>query len=178
MSKQIPRWRDRDTQPDTFVHGAWPRLRPPTGEVPRQDGGLHPDFAAPSVLVIDDDPDLAVALADVITRRGYRAATVRDGSEIMIDLSRIVPGLGPLSCVDVLVLDFVMPRSSGLEVLEFAKASGWPVSTVIISAFANHEVQTRSMSLGAKAVLNKPFAPRDLVETLERIAPLPTLKTP
>jgi DNA-binding response OmpR family regulator len=133
---------------------------------------------APSVLVIDDDPDIATALADVIARRGYRAATVRDGREIMIDLSRIVPGLGPLSCVDVLVVDFAMPRSSGLEVLEYAKANAWPVAIVIISAFANHELQTRSMMLGAKAVLDKPFAPRVLVDVLERIAPLPQLKSP
>jgi CheY-like chemotaxis protein len=171
LSKEIPKWRDRDT----FVQGAWPRIRPPTGEVPRQDWA-GPDFVAPSVLVIDDDPDIATALADVISRRGYRAATVRDGREIMIDLSRIVPGLGPLSRVDVLVVDFAMPRSSGLEVLEYARANAWPVAIVIISAFANHELQTRSMDLGAKAVLNKPFAPRELVDVLERIAPLPQLK--
>jgi DNA-binding response OmpR family regulator len=126
----------------------------------------------PAVLVIEDDPDLAQTLAEALAGRGYRAASVRDGRDVIEDPERVIAGVGPVSRVDVVVTDLFMPRSSGIDVLEHARARDWAVPIVVMTAFASDELETQALHLGASAVFEKPFALEELLTLVDSIAPL------
>ena len=73
----------------------------------------HPDSpAGPNlVLVVDDDFDIREALSDVLASEGYSVLTAADGGEA---LERLRGGVRPA----VMLLDLMMPRVSGVEVID------------------------------------------------------------
>jgi two-component system phosphate regulon response regulator OmpR len=130
------------------------------------------DPSAPGVLVVDDDPDVVEILVDVLRRRGYRAAGVRDGSDAMADRSRVIPSFGPLSSVDVVVTDLVMPGESGLALMRHVRRHNWPVAIVVVSAFGDQQLRAQAEELRAAAILHKPFYLDELLTVIYRVAPL------
>ena len=62
--------------------------------------------AAPRILIVDDDPNLLVLLADQLRADGYEIATARDGDEALRRLNSGWP--------DLLIIDMMMPRMDGL----------------------------------------------------------------
>jgi two-component system, chemotaxis family, chemotaxis protein CheY len=69
--------------------------------------------------------------------------------------------------IDVLFLDLTMPELDGVGVLQGIKDEGIEVSVFVISADVQPEMQTKVLSLGAKAFLRKPVQAPTLVETLK-----------
>ncbi len=71
------------------------------------------------------------------------------------------------SNIDVLFLDLTMPELDGVGVLKAIKEQGIDVSVFVISADVQPEMQSKVLSLGAKAFLRKPVKALTLVETLQ-----------
>lgn len=71
------------------------------------------------------------------------------------------------SNIEVLFLDLTMPELDGVGVLEGIKKEGIDVSVFVISADVQPEMQSKVLSLGAKAFLRKPIDSNILVNTLE-----------
>ena len=107
------------------------------------------------VLVVDDDPRLVMAMADVLVAEGYDTRTAQNG-ELAI---RQVASFSP----DVMLLDMEMPKMDGFDVLRWLKDNGIDLRVVI--ATNNDDVDARS--LGAVARLPKPF---DLDQLLAALA--------
>lgn len=126
----------------------------------------------PGVLVVDDDQDVLDVVGEALTQRGYRVLGARDGIDAMEDRSRFVAGFGTLSTVDVLITDLIMPRVPGLELLRHVRHNGWSTSVVVVSAFADHDLWAQAIELGANAVLHKPFYLDELVDIVQRLAPV------
>jgi len=80
------------------------------------------------VLVVEDDPWIQWMIADDLTDRNYDVKTASDGVEALAQLAEVRP--------DVIVLDLILPRSSGWDVVERyqAEAVGDVVPIVVISA--------------------------------------------
>lgn len=113
-----------------------------------------------SVMVVDDDPDIRTALATCLGSEGYHVEVCADGREAM---DRIGKGQHPR----VIVLDLMMPRMNGFDVLEALRSHGpWSrIPVVIISANRGYS----SEDLGVHSVLRKPFDLQDLLTTRESI---------
>jgi CheY-like chemotaxis protein len=124
-------------------------------------GGVIVD-TVPRVMVVDDDPDIRVALEMCLDSEGYDVEACVDGKDALDRL-----GHGP--CPEVIVLDLMMPRMNGFEVLEALRAetrwAGIPV--VIVSANRGYSAE----DLGVVSVLRKPFELDDLVGALQSVAP-------
>ena len=120
-------------------------------------GGTEP--VAHRVLVVDDEETIRELLADVLEAGGYEVATASDGLEALVEARRTHP--------DVILLDLLMPRMSGWDVLaEIEKDPLLAHVPVIISS-----VDTDGMDVGV--ALRKPYRMPDLLATLERVLGAP-----
>ena len=126
----------------------------------RRDGG--PILAVANLqrlLVVDDNADNRDVLTRRLRRLGYGAIdTAEDGREALAAILRQMEAAAPY---DAVLLDVMMPRMNGVEVLEAlaadARLCGTPV--IMISAATELETVVRCIELGAEDYLPKPFNP-------------------
>ncbi|MDP2945892.1 MAG: response regulator [bacterium] len=71
----------------------------------------------PKILLVDDDPDIRIAIGAVLQSRNYRVVTARDGEEALEKLKEELP--------DLMILDLMMPRIDGFAVLKQLKEPKW-----------------------------------------------------
>jgi CheY-like chemotaxis protein len=115
----------------------------------------------PSVLVVDDEPQVVWVLEFSLQGEGYETFTAHDGFEALDQIRRHKP--------DLMVLDVMMPRMDGWSVLE--ALSDLPVAlrprVVMVTALASPTDRARAELLGAAAYVPKPFDMDHLVGVLE-----------
>jgi len=137
----------------------------PTQESLRNEPEAPPQQRGRTVLLVDDDPSLLDSLSRLLARDGYSARCARDGREGLALARELRPGL--------IVLDVLLPRMDGWEVLAALKAdpdlAGIPVVMLTILDEAE-----KGLSLGAVDYLNKPLDRDRLRRVLARhLAPEP-----
>jgi two-component system, NtrC family, C4-dicarboxylate transport response regulator DctD len=111
------------------------------------------------VLVVDDEPQVAAMLNDVLTALGYAvqvAGTGRDGISL-------VPEFGP----DVVSLDLALPDLPGDLVLECLRASDPHIPVVIVTANADPALARDTLARGAFDYIEKRFVVTQLAHVLE-----------
>lgn len=112
------------------------------------------------VVIVDDDVGVLDSLAMMISVQGFEVECFASP----IDMLAAVPNL-PDSCI---VTDIRMPGIDGLELisrLKETRAAAWPV--IVISGHADVPIAVSAMQLGAVTVLEKPFAPDQLLVALK-----------
>ncbi len=120
------------------------------------------------LLVAEDNDDLRKQLAEALRERGYDVHTAADGAEAvqMLDVATEMPA--------AVLLDLVMPRVSGREVLRAMRSLGRarhvPVVVLSASGLEDYEVD----ALGVAAVLLKPAAIDRVFAVLDRICGAPS----
>ena len=124
-----------------------------TGEPIVAGGGIH---ERATVLVIEDDPTLRTTLAYNLLREGYRVLTAPDG-EAGLALAR-----QELARLDLVVLDLMLPKLSGLQVLRHLRAET-DIPILILSARGEEQDRIDGLELGADDYVVKPFALRELL---------------
>lgn len=106
----------------------------------------------PTILVVDDEPDLVDLLAYNLEREGYAVVTARDGAQALEIAARDLP--------DLVVLDVMMPVMDGLEACrrlrEHAALRTTPV--LMLTALDQTEDHVRGLDVGADAYLHKDVA--------------------
>lgn len=115
------------------------------------------------VLVVDDDPNLAESLRDMLTAQGYQVIVATTGEEAVERVLAID--------IDVLVLDLRLPVLSGLEVYLDIQSHGRAVPTVIITGYAREEAEAIETltSFEHTGCLFKPFEPEQLLRAIETL---------
>ncbi len=116
---------------------------------------------APTVLVVDDEPNLRRVLGAVLTRDGYRVLVASGGREA-VRLAK------ENEQVDLLVTDFLMPDLSGLEVLSAVRAKHPDLRALLISGHGTVRSAVDAMRLGAFDFLTKPFDVEQVRATVKR----------
>jgi two-component system phosphate regulon response regulator OmpR len=112
------------------------------------------------LVVVDDEPDLRVMLAEYLGRHGYAVATVADGAELDNCLAESMP--------DLLILDVNMPGESGFDIARRIRAAG---DVPILMLTAADEVVDRvvGLELGADDYVTKPFDLRELRARIQAV---------
>ncbi len=118
----------------------------PSGEINEQ----------PTVLVVEDDPTLLSTLAYNLRHEGYRVLTAADG-EAGLALAR-----QELARLDLVLLDLMLPKLSGLQVLRHLRAET-DIPILILSARGEEQDRIDGLELGADDYVVKPFALRELL---------------
>lgn len=115
----------------------------------------------PSVLVVDDEPDVRSSLEGGLTFEGYDVTTAADGGRAL--------GLLAESRPDVVVLDLMMPYVDGLEVCRRIRAKGYDVPVLLLTARDATEDRVTGLDAGADDYLVKPFSPRELLARVRAV---------
>jgi DNA-binding NtrC family response regulator len=102
----------------------------------------------PTILVVDDEPLIRWTLSERLTQDGY---TVAEAGTAKAALARFGPD------VDLVLLDFKLPDSDGLQVLRAMKAADGDVPVILLTAFSTIETAVEAMKQGAYHYANKPF---------------------
>jgi class 3 adenylate cyclase len=114
---------------------------------------MSDEAATGAILVVDDDRVNRTLLTRALEGAGHSVTSARDGAEALRSLEEAVP--------DVVLLDVVMPKLDGMQVLERMKddASLRDVPVIMISALDDYDSVVRCIELGAEDYLPKPFDP-------------------
>ncbi|MEA2900287.1 MAG: two-component system, OmpR family, alkaline phosphatase synthesis response regulator PhoP [Actinomycetota bacterium] len=131
-----------------------------------------------TVLVVDDDADIRTLITWKLSLAGYETIGAGDGEEAVLAAnggSPTSPGVRP----DLVLLDWTMPKMSGIEVCEALRAepSTAHIPIILLTAKAQEAELTRGLAAGADDYIVKPFSPKDLlsrVSTLLGLADAPT----
>ncbi|MBX3215128.1 MAG: response regulator transcription factor [Labilithrix sp.] len=110
------------------------------------------------LLVVEDDPSIAIGLRINLESEGYEVHVAEDG-ERGLELART---LEP----DLIVLDVMLPKRNGLEVLHDLRAEGRTMPIIILSAKSAEMDKVAGLELGAEDYVAKPFS---LAELLARV---------
>lgn len=113
------------------------------------------------ILVVDDESRMRKLVKDFLNRAGYQVLEAGDGEEA-VDVFFSTKG------IDLLVLDVMMPRMDGWEVVrEIRKVSEVPIIMLTSKDQENDELQ--GFDLGVDEYISKPFSPKILVARIEAI---------
>ena len=111
---------------------------------------------AKTVLVVDDDPTQRRLVQAVLEREGYAVAQAESGGEA---IDRLTKGGG----ADVILLDMVMPRMSGLECLAEIRTAGITTPVIVLTANGGIETVVKAMQAGAQDFFVKPVSAERLL---------------
>jgi CheY-like chemotaxis protein len=113
-----------------------------------------------TVLVADDDEDMRSLVSETLRADGHRVMEACDGEELLGHLRRALDD--PAERPDVVVTDVLMPRLSGLGVLDALRRVQWNVPVILMTVLRDSSVHTLAKRLGAVCVLQKPLGIEDL----------------
>jgi two-component system OmpR family response regulator len=107
------------------------------------------------VLVVEDEPRIAAALAEALEGAGYAVDRAADGEQAEF--------LGATEPYDTIVLDLGLPRLDGMSVLRRWRAAGITTPVLILTARGSWRERVEGIDAGADDYLVKPFAMEELV---------------
>lgn len=118
---------------------------------------------APVLLVADDDEDILTLVQLRLARSGFEVVVARDGQEALQMAQDRQP--------DLAVLDWMMPKASGIEVLRAirADAATAQIPVVLLTARASEADMAEGVAAGADDFVAKPFSPQELASRVQAI---------
>ncbi len=117
------------------------------------------------VLIAEDEPHIVESLSFVLQRSGYEVSSVLDGEAAILRLRSDPP--------DMMILDVMLPKLNGFEVLKRVKSDPALRSIPVIILTAKGQVQDRRMAeeIGVDGFMTKPFSNREIVDEVRRLTP-------
>lgn len=122
------------------------------------------------ILIIDDDPDILIALTLILESQDYQVVTARDGLEGLGRVKMDVP--------DLVILDLMMPRMDGFAVCKELQKPDWVkyqhIPKLILTSVREEASRRRyelemGVTLGADSYVEKPIYPDVLLENVGRL---------
>jgi DNA-binding NtrC family response regulator len=129
---------------------------------PQAQESTEAEAASLAILVVDDDKDVCEYLQDFLTADGYWVACVNDPTQA-IDTMRERE-------YHVAVLDLMMPKLSGIDLLEQIRKVDDDIAVIILTGYPSLETATASIEHEVSAYIRKPFNIDDFRDALARIA--------
>ena len=117
-------------------------------------------LASPRILIVDDDPELLVLLADELRADGYEIQTARNGDEALRRLSQAWP--------DLLIIDLVMPTMDGLTLARETKSQA-DLPIIVLSAIDAGDSKADLLEEFAEDYVTKPYHYPELRARITRV---------
>lgn len=119
---------------------------------------------AKTVLLIEDEPNIIVAISFILQRAGWKVQTHSDGANALDAVNRVNP--------DVIVLDVMLPGRSGFDILADVRArdDNSDVPVLMLTAKGQTKDRARAEALGVTQFMTKPFANQAVLEAVETLA--------
>jgi two-component system alkaline phosphatase synthesis response regulator PhoP len=115
------------------------------------------------ILIIDDEPNIVLALELLMKKEGYEVRIVADGERAVQAATEFHPHL--------ILLDIMMPGMDGYEVCQRIRTDALlkDVSIIMLTAKGREVEKEKGLALGADLYITKPFSTRQLVATVKEI---------
>ena len=121
------------------------------------------DIKGKKILIADDEPDILEIIHYNLKSEGYEVFTAKDGDEALQKAKYIKP--------DLIILDIMMPKRSGVEVCEILRSQQAFEDTLIIflTALNDEPSQMKGFDTGADDYINKPISPKLLLSRVNAL---------
>ena len=121
-----------------------------------------------TVLVIDDDSDIRELVAWKLTQAGYATLSASDGAE---GLATAISGDGLGRPPDLILVDWMMPKMTGIEVCRSVRADPLTsrIPIILLTANAEEAEVERGFAVGVDDYVLKPFSPRELLGRIQAV---------
>jgi two-component system alkaline phosphatase synthesis response regulator PhoP len=106
------------------------------------------------ILVVEDEPALALGLEDDLKLEGYEVEVARDGDAASRRAQE--------QSFDLIILDVMLPRKDGFEVCRELRRAGLRTPVILLTAKTQESDKVLGLELGADDYVTKPFSPREL----------------
>lgn len=116
---------------------------------------------AVDVLVVDDEPLIRWSLKTGLTRRGHRVTEAADGATALKLVTEHPARF------NVVLLDYRLPDRQDLSLLRDIRQAGPTCRVIMMTAFADQSMREEAVSIGALAVIDKPFQVAAVIEMVE-----------
>jgi two-component system, cell cycle response regulator len=116
---------------------------------------------AVTILLAEDDPEVTRIVDTQARAAGYKTVVAFDGEETLAAVAAQLP--------DVVVLDLMMPKLSGFDVLAKLQLMAERPRVIVLSVRGREDDVTRAFELGADDYVTKPFSPRELMARVARL---------
>jgi FixJ family two-component response regulator len=113
-----------------------------------------------TVAVVDDDPSMLKAAAELMEARGYSASLFTSAEEFLDS--------GEAAYVDCLLLDIHLGGLSGIELRQQVSRSQPGLPVIFMTALDDEAIRQQALRVGCVACLRKPFAARELIDAIDR----------
>jgi len=111
------------------------------------------------ILVLDDNVDVALGLAEILELNDYHVTVVHDGKSAVSAYSK--------GDIDMGLFDIRMPGMNGVEAFLAIRKKYPDANVLLMSGYADEEVIETAMNNGVLGLLSKPFEPDELLSKLE-----------
>jgi two-component system chemotaxis response regulator CheY len=115
------------------------------------------------VMVVDDALFMRNMLKDIFVRAGHDVVAEAEDGEMALDMYRE-------TSPDLVTMDIVMPRKSGIEALQEIVAADPAACVVMVSALGQDSLVLEAVESGAKDFIVKPFKEEKVLEIVTRVA--------
>lgn len=105
-----------------------------------------------NVVLVEDEPNIALSLAFILRRAGYEVTCVDDGANAIFEIQNRRP--------DIVILDVMLPNRSGLEILRDLRAAHTIAGTPVLMLSAKGQARDKEVAeqAGADVYMVKPFS--------------------
>lgn len=113
---------------------------------------------AKSIVIVEDEPNIAASLSFILGRGGYDVHCVSDGADAVFEIQNRHP--------DLVILDVMLPNRSGLEILRDIRAARPIADTPILMLSAKGQARDREIAVatGADYYMVKPFSNAEVIQ--------------
>ena len=115
------------------------------------------------ILLADDEPDILEIISYNLTQQGYEVYTAKNGDEALDKAKLLNP--------DLIILDIMMPKKTGIEVCKILRAQSIFKNTLIIflTALDDEPTHIKGLETGADDYISKPISPKILISRVNAI---------
>jgi DNA-binding response OmpR family regulator len=113
------------------------------------------------MLIVEDDPDVMAGLEEYFRLKEYEVTTAEDGAEAV---EKMTP-----DTYDIVLLDVMLPKKNGFEVLEEKQEEGFDAPILMLTARGEQENVLKGFGLGAQDYITKPFNAEELAARVRAI---------
>ena len=116
---------------------------------------MNRDSNATRMLIVEDDPEMGEGLEDYFNLKGYAVTRATDGE-------RALQLMTTLPAYDIVLLDVMLPKKNGFEILREARKAGVDSPVVMLTVKGNESDKLQGFDLGADDYVTKPFSADEL----------------
>ena len=116
---------------------------------------------SPQIVVVEDEPAIRRGVVDALRVSGYEVVEAADGVKGLAEAIR--------PQVDLVLLDLMLPKMHGLEVLSAIRRARAALPVIVLTARGTEDDRVRGLTMGADDYVVKPFSARELLARVEAV---------